>query len=795
MGLGLGRAVTVGVVCAVLVAGCTGPREGPSPSPSDSTAAVGQSQSEPGSAQDLAESIARGFNAGDWGSVPWTSADAGQVPADAGQVPADAGQVPADAGQVPADAGQVPADAGQVPADAGQVPADADDLPADASGSSVPGTSADAGDLPADADDLPATPGADASPRSSPAGASAARWLAMVHDLRYFASEMTLREVVDPPSEAPEGGTNAVTARYRVTWQCFPRGIDSDDAAATFAMDTWARLVHQGASANRGQGEWQAVWTTALIVGEAMDDDAELVERRDAAQRGEILGADGAVLVTDRNVDHVGVNKPMVPEGEDAAEIARRLAEVLEVDPDEYARRVEAAGPQGFVPALTLRAGQVDAYDLSEFGEAVLVQAAMLPLAPTREFARALLGTAGEATAEIVEDSSGAIEAGDVVGLSGLQRVFDELLRGRPGVVLRVEPPTEPPGEVTGDQPSIELGGVESDPGQSVTLTLDEGIQQAADNAVATAAGERAALVAIRPSSGALVAIANSPATEGVNIAMEGRYPPGSVFKVATTLAMIREGMRADTTVTCPSTLTVDGRQFGNYDGYPASRLGSITLEQAFASSCNTAFLGAADVISQEALATAAADLGVGVTMHLGIDAFAGEVPGEAQGTEHAAELIGQGQVVVTPLTMAVVAASAMAGTRVAPQLVTVPRDSGSDYASGPSGLTEDEAATLRSMMRATVTSGTAGIFADLGKGIGAKTGTAEFGDELPPRTHAWMLVTDSEADLAVAVLVEGGGSGSETAGPIAAAFLAQAREAREASEARETSAEPASPA
>ncbi|MDR1293472.1 MAG: hypothetical protein LBK59_00705 [Bifidobacteriaceae bacterium] len=608
------------------------------------------------------------------------------------------------------------------------------------------------------------------------AHANAARWLGMVHDLRYFTAEMTLDEVVDPPSAPPEGGTSAVTARYTVTWECYPRGSDAEDAVATFAMDTWARLIRPAGGAVSGPGAWQAVWQAALIVGEAMDDDAELVEERQVAPRGNILGADNAVLVTDRDVEHVGVNKPMVREGEDVIAVARRLAEVLEIDPDAYAMRVEAGGPQAFVPALTLRAGQVGAYDLSEFGASVLVQAGTLPLAPTREFARALLGTAGEATAEIVEGSDGAIAAGDVVGLSGLQRVFDELLRGRPGVSLRAEPATEPPGETTGTAHAIDLGGVEAQPGQSVVVTLDEGIQTAADNAVAGAAGSRVALVAIRPSSGAVVAVANSPDTQGINIAMEGRYPPGSVFKIATVLAMIRSGMHADTMVACPSSLTVDGRQFGNYDGYPSSGLGSITLSRAFALSCNTAFLGAADAVDTEALAAAAADLGVGITTHLGIDAFGGEVPADAEGTARAAEMIGQGQVVVTPLTMATVAASVMAGTRVEPQLVLTPKDSGSDYASGPSGLTDEEASILRTMMREAVTSGTAGALADLGPGIGAKTGTAEFGDEVPPQTHAWMLATDAERDLAVAVLVEGGDSGSETAGPIVATFLTQAR-------------------
>jgi cell division protein FtsI/penicillin-binding protein 2 len=283
--------------------------------------------------------------------------------------------------------------------------------------------------------------------------------------------------------------------------------------------------------------------------------------------------------------------------------------------------------------------------------------------------------------------------------------------------------------------------------------------------------------VAIRPSTGAILAIGDSPATEGVDIALTGQYPPGSVFKVATALAGLRAGMDPDSTLQCPASLTVDGRQFTNYDGYPSSRLGAVTLREAFAYSCNTAFIGTAQTISSEALAAAASDLGVGVGLPLGVDAFTGSVEPEATGTEHAAEMIGQGQVLVTPAVMAVVAASVAAGARVTPRLVLAPEIAASDYQSAPSGLTSAEAEALASMMRSAVESGTADALGDLGGEVGAKTGTAEYGTESPPRTHAWMIAIDAEMDLAVAVLVEDGGSGGATAGPLMASFLEQVRQ------------------
>jgi cell division protein FtsI/penicillin-binding protein 2 len=693
---------------------------------------------------------------------------------------------------------------------------------------------------------------ADPTGQPWPAGkASADRWLGMVRELTRFTAELEFKGLDEsaPSDGAPTGGArNVATARYSMTWRCFPRGVAHDDEQGSTILDTWVRLVEtpenpegeggsaapegaattggavggEGAAAGGGAasaggdfGGWRAVWSTVLLAGDVVDDAAELVETRQRAARGRIMAADGTALVEDRGVVDVGVNKPLVTEGTDPGDVARQLAEVLEIDPGAYADKVAAAGPQAFVPALTLRDGEAGAYDFTEFGQAVLVQAGTLPLAPSRQFARALLGVAGEATAEIVDASEGAIEPGDVVGLSGMQRTYDELLRGTAGATLRIVPPEEgdageggegggggagggaetdpadanppagtnppagadqageqPPDQTTPTHPEIELVSIAPRAGRDVVITLDAAIQDAADNALVAAGQVPAALVAVRPSTGALVAVANSTATEGVNIALDGRYPPGSVFKVVTALAMIRQGMNPDTPVNCPGSLDVDGRQFGNYSGYPRSGIGQITLGRAFALSCNTAFLGAAGSIPQAALWDAAADLGVGAGMPIGVDAFAGDVPAEADGTEHAAEMIGQGHVLVTPAVMAVVAASVQAGARVTPTLVTDPPNAGSDYAQAPSGLTPEEAAILRAMMRQAVTNGTADFLEGLPGEVGGKTGTAEFGSATPPETHAWTIATDPSNDLAVAVIVEGGASGGEVAGPVVANFL-----------------------
>jgi cell division protein FtsI/penicillin-binding protein 2 len=217
----------------------------------------------------------------------------------------------------------------------------------------------------------------------------------------------------------------------------------------------------------------------------------------------------------------------------------------------------------------------------------------------------------------------------------------------------------------------------------------------------------------------------------------------------------------------------VTGKSFSNYSDYPASGLGTISLATAVADSCNTAFIGQRRRVKQADLAVAAASLGLGVDHDLGFPAFLGSVPGSeaaaGSATGHAAAMIGQGKVVASPLAMAVVAASVAKGATVVPRLLTDPAPPSDPAGARP--VTATEAGQLRTLMRGVVTRGSGSFLADLpGAPVLAKTGTAEFGSSVPPKTHAWMIAV--HGDLAVAVFVDLGASGSRTAGPILERFL-----------------------
>ena len=304
--------------------------------------------------------------------------------------------------------------------------------------------------------------------------------------------------------------------------------------------------------------------------------------------------------------------------------------------------------------------------------------------------------------------------------------------------------------------------------GKPLTTTLNIGLQQLAERTLANTK-PASALVAIRPSTGAIVAAANGRGNREQSLATVGRAAPGSIFKIVSALALLRADLTPRSTLRCSPTVTVDGRKFSNYSDYPRSHQGTITLRTALAQSCNTAFIGQRGKLDPSSLAEAAGSLGFGMDYDVGFPSFFGSVPNDPTATGRAAAMIGQGKVEASPMAMASVAASVAAGKTVIPYLVDGQQPT-------PKGvpLTTQEARQLGEMMQAVVTEGSGRVLGNLpGSPVLAKTGTAEYGTSEPLKTHAWMIA--AQGDLAVAVFVNDGKSGSATAGPLLRTFLAKA--------------------
>lgn len=524
---------------------------------------------------------------------------------------------------------------------------------------------------------------------------------------------------------------------------------------------------------------WQVAWEPSVL-DESLAEGETLRVTRIGAERADILGRDDQPIVTPRPVIRFGVDRTQVPAAA-APDAARQLAAVLEISPAPYVEQVRKAGPKAFVQAIVLRRNSVPDGLL---GRVDAIRGARgipdeLPLAPSREFAAAILGTVGPATKEIIEKSDGRLRVGDDAGLSGLQLRYDETLAGTPGIRVSAVPaatePDEEPDEETGEEPAEPrtLFEAEPQPGEPLRTTLDLRLQQRADDLLA-GIGPASAVVAIQPSTGAILAAASGPGSDGYNTATFGQYAPGSTFKVVSALALLRAGLSPSSPVSCTPTIVVNGKQFKNYSDYPSNRLGRISLRDAVANSCNTGFISQHTELAAKDLAEAAAALGFGVDHDLGFPAYFGQVPPPASEVEGAADLIGQGKVLASPMAMAAVAASVVRGETVVPTLLT------GDDALAPSGepsrpLTGKEAVQLRAMMRAVVSEGSGSALRSLQPpAVLAKTGTAEYGAKPPLPTHAWMI--GAQGDLAVAVFVATGESGSRTAGPILADFLRAAR-------------------
>ncbi|KRD43651.1 penicillin-binding protein [Cellulomonas sp. Root930] len=561
-----------------------------------------------------------------------------------------------------------------------------------------------------------------------------------------------------------EQDEDVATATLGFTW-------DVDDSDSDWTYETHAKLARDD------EDVWHVTWSPALLAPDLVAGEVLGVERS-RAERANVLGANGAVIVEPRRVHRVGIDKTRLAAPEqDAA--ARELARQLGVDADAYAAKVVGAGEKAFVEAITIRDGDTG-YDIPVLVglPGVIEVPDTLPLAPTRQFARPILGTVGPATAEIIEKSDGAVSAGDLAGLSGLQRQYDAQLRGLPGLTITAA-------QADGAA-KRQLYAVEATPGTPLTTTLDVRLQEAAESVVATV-GPANAIVALRPSTGDVLAAASGVGGEGMSTATLGQFAPGSTFKVVSALALLRSGLTADSDTTCPATVSVDGRSFSNFPEYPTDKLGTIPLRTAFAHSCNTAFISAREQANQDALIDAAGSLGLDPHATLGFPAFLGDVPADSDGTDHAASMIGQGRVLASPLGMATVAASVAKGSTVLPRLVvpaegvTTPEPSEEDSAepsetAPPAApLTADEAATLKQLMRGVVTEGGATFLQDVpGDEVAAKTGTAQFGEAGNLQNHVWMIAI--QGDLAVAVFVDVGEYGSTTAGPLLEQFLRAAQ-------------------
>ncbi|MDP9800952.1 peptidoglycan glycosyltransferase [Arcanobacterium wilhelmae] len=349
---------------------------------------------------------------------------------------------------------------------------------------------------------------------------------------------------------------------------------------------------------------------------------------------------------------------------------------------------------------------------------------------------------------------------------------------------------------ITGKQPSG--GGVE--------LTINPAAQKAAWD---TLGNRRGAVVAIEPETGRILALVSRPSFDPnllashkkataqdawkelnaderkplLNRAIGGDlYAPGSSFKIITAAAMLENGATPDGKVAAPDHYTPNGTSVAiSNPGEERCGDGSgqVPLRQAFLQSCNTTFAKAGHDLGYEKMNTIADALGFGKSLSIPLQVRPSRFPQPQDLAALAQDSIGQRDIQVSPLQMAMVAAAvANKGVLMKPYLVestmtsdlaTISTTSPSEYSRPFSAQT---ASALREMMIDVVNKGTGGRAALKSVQVAGKTGTAEIKAGVEP--HSWFVGFDAtdHPKVAVAAFVENGGDGGYNAGPIAAAVI-----------------------
>ncbi|MBK1786732.1 penicillin-binding transpeptidase domain-containing protein [Prauserella cavernicola] len=501
-----------------------------------------------------------------------------------------------------------------------------------------------------------------------------------------------------------EEGDGGATVDYRFDW-----GLGDD---RRWSYDAQAQL-------HEVDGEWKLRWAPTVLHPE-LGIQQGLALRTETAPPAPVLDRDGAPLLQADTV--IGVVVDGQAAGDELDAVAGRLAREL--------GRIE--------PSITKRS-ILDGVKGTEQGTGYL--AASLRSADYQRIKPAIYELAGVRFTSEERLLSAERGLGSQV-LPAIRSAVAERIAGRQGWRVVTTDPTG--AEID------ELHAERARPADAVSATLSLGAQRAAEDALDGVPGV-AAIVALRPDSGELLAIAqNEAADEQGAIALTGRYPPGSTFKIATAAAAMSAGEAGpDTRVDCPPTTTIEGRRIPNDDEFG---LGKVPLHTAFARSCNTTFARLAVDLPPDALTTAARDLGIGADFVIpGITTITGSAPAADDVVQRAENGFGQGTTLASPFGMAVAAGTVAAGQTPVPSLLTGERTE-AKHLGEP--LAPDVLDALRAMMREVVTDGTATALAGL-PGVHGKTGTAQFGDGT--RSHGWFA--GYQGDVAFSVLCVDAGS------------------------------------
>ena len=499
---------------------------------------------------------------------------------------------------------------------------------------------------------------------------------------------------------------------------------------------------------------WKIVWSPSVI-NPGLGQGLRLAMISTTHHRRPILDAEGQPLQVWSTADVVGVRPDKLKH---PAATAQGLGKISGIEPSEVYGWILAAPRKPFQELVTYQ--PADYRDVARKLRKVpglIVRKQRVRLFDST--APAVVGSVGAETSKALRDAGIAYRPGATVGLSGLQSRYQWFLAGTPM--------TEVVAETASGHTVRVLKTWAGRAPAAVRTTIDASVQLAASRAVAAAPGS-AAIVALQASTGRILAVADRKAPGMPRIdPLAGRYPPGAAFTIVSTEALLAKGVTGNTPIPCTPSNPVGGHNFRNV---PQGKTDNgATFAEDFAMSCATAFIGPSQRLSTAELDKAAAGFGFGQRWQLPLTGFSGSVGTSSGAAQVAAATIGQGNVRVSPLTMANVAAEVATGTWHEPSLVTRPPDA---RASRQSPFAATTLASLRTLMREAVRSGAARRADVSGQPVYGQVGTTLLASGKHQKWATWFV--GYRGDIAFAVL-EFSGSPRISAAPLAASFLRSA--------------------
>jgi cell division protein FtsI/penicillin-binding protein 2 len=493
---------------------------------------------------------------------------------------------------------------------------------------------------------------------------------------------------------------------------------------------------------------WKVVWSPSVIAP-GLQPGLRLAVVSSEPQRAQLLDAEGKPLAPLSTVYTVGV----VPDTlRNPARTADGLAKVTGLPASQILGWITEAPGSGFLELVRFAPGRYHRLR----GRLGRVPGLRIEQQRQRLFgsiASVVSGSVGSEAAGVLQEDGIPYRPGTTVGLSGLQQAFQRTLVGSPTTEVVTE-------NAAGHVVSV-LRTWTGHNGADVRTTINATVQQAANKALDSVGGS-AAIVAISPTTGHVLAVASQAASGMPEIApLSGKYQPGQTFTIVSTAALLNAGqVGVKTAIPCSSSNPVGGENFTNDPPVP----NQDTFQADFANACSTAFAGLSLRMSSKDLKVAATGFGLGKPWELPLSAFAGTMRSPSNQAELAEDTIGTGGVEVSPLAMAIAAAVVQSGTWHPPSLVTDPPDPGLTP-TVPFGTRVVSA--LQTLMRSTVTSG-AGRAANVGNApVYGQVGSTPYGTT--GLREAWFVGFQGNVAFAVLELTR---SADTSAAPLAGQFL-----------------------